>query len=256
MNNAQFLQTVAPQFVPIVDPVSWAVIDIETGDAPEEAIAKAIADWTPPGNVTKSETIQAKRIEAEMKIRDRAALLDQSPILCIVVRTDRGGMILSGMPDQAVTAADWTLYSCGNERDMLLTFRAWADQQCSPGTCIVGHNSIGFDLPKLRCAYSRHRLRCPNILAVSPDGEVLQPVSDTMRLFRQFSMQHRDGYASLADMCASLGVIQPKGEITGADVPRLHREGRYAEILTYCAGDVASTARCWLLMTHLSTELQ
>ena len=47
----------------------------------------------------------------------------------------------------------------------------------------------------------------------------------------------------------------PTQNLTGADCPRLHREGQTATVLTYCAVDVATTARAYPLLTATAPDL-
>ena len=56
-------------------------------------------------------------------------------------------------------------------------------------------------------------------------------------------------YVSLDAVARALGIPTPKQVISGEDVPRLHRDGMIAEIITYCAIDVATTESAYLLMT-------
>ncbi len=79
-------------------PARYVVLDLETSDAPEDAIQAAVSAWKAPSN-WKPETVVAKRAEAAEKIREKAALLDASPIVCVGVRCDREAVMFSGMTD-------------------------------------------------------------------------------------------------------------------------------------------------------------
>lgn len=232
-------------------PSRWLVLDIETGDANEESILSALGAWKPPSNIKDPDKVEARRLEAMEKIRERAALLDASPILCIAVQTDRTAIVVNGMDKAQHQICGWRYLAAGNERDMLIAIGSWLDLNTDQDTVIVGHNIRNFDLPKLRNAYLRHRLRLPSILVPRIiDGDQVSSVVDTASLFKAFSMEHRDDFCpSLETMAASMGITRPKGVISGADVPRLHREGRYAEICTYCCIDTACTASAYLLMS-------
>lgn len=226
----------------------FVVLDLETGNAPEDAIQNAINAWKAPSN-WKPETVEKNRAEAAEKIREKAALLDASPILCIGVRSDREAVMFSGMTDlnEPLTLPGWHVGEHGTERDMLEALGTWLDSSTNEETNLVGHNVRGFDLPKLRGAYVRHRLPLPACLR--PREGQGQPVTDTMTLFKAFSMEHRDEFAvSLDVVCTAFGIPRPKQVISGAEVPRLHRDGRLAEILTYCCIDVDATAEAYRLM--------
>ena len=86
-------------------PASFVVLDLETGDAPAEAVAAATAAWKGQSN-WKPETVEEKRAEAAKKIAKKAALLDASPILCTAIQTERDRSC--DMPTFA------TCYACRN----------------------------------------------------------------------------------------------------------------------------------------------
>lgn len=224
----------------------WIAFDIETGNAPEEAVDAAIANWKGAAN-WKPETIEAKRADAAAKIRDKAALLDASPIICIGARSDREAVMFSGM-GQIGEIQGWRTVCAPDEAGMLAQFRAWLDRVADPETVLAGHNVRGFDLPKLRGAYVRNRQPLPEALRPREMGPG-QPVTDTMMLFKHFSMEHRDSpFVGLDVVATAFGVPRPKQVISGADVPRLHAEGQGHIICLYCAIDVDVTAEVYRLM--------
>lgn len=238
-------------------PARWLVLDLETGNAPEPAIQAAIAAWKPPANIKDGDKIEARREEAAAKIRDKAALLDASPILCVALVTEAATWLVNGMDASAPAVEGWEVIGSGDERGLLLDLRDWLDRHTDTATVIGGHNVRGFDLPKLRAAYLRHRLRLPALLQPRLGSEPAPEVVDTMSLFKAFSMEHRDDYMiSLDTVADGLGIVHPKGVICGADVPRLHQAGEYAAILTYCAIDAATTAVAFQLMTGIGGGLQ
>lgn len=235
---------------------AFVVIDLETGDAPADAIAAVIARWKPPSN-WKPETIETKRKEFAESVIKKAALLDASPILCVALQTDRARLILNGMAESAPTIDGWPVVPCVNEKGLLITLRAWLDASTTPETLIVGHNIRNFDLPKLRHAYVRHGLRLPAILKPRIRDEATAETVDTATLFKAFSMEHRDDFcASLDTIAASFGIPRPKQHMSGADCPRLFQEGQIATVLTYCAVDVATTTRAYQLMTSTAPDIE
>lgn len=232
-------------------PARYLVIDTETGDASEEAVASALDGWKPPKN-WKAETVAAKKAELAEKASDKAALLDASPILCAAIKSESMAVVLNGMDETAPPVPGWLCLPCGDERHLLIALRTLLDNTAGECSQIVGHNVLGFDLPKIRNAYLRHRLRLPLAL-----GDQDQPVFDTMRQIRFFSMENSDErFVSLDTVARVLSIQQPKQVITGADCPRLYREGRIAEILTYCCLDVATTERAYRLMTGAAADLE
>ncbi|MDG4594201.1 MAG: hypothetical protein P9F75_00655 [Candidatus Contendobacter sp.] len=236
-------------FLAPLAPAAFVTIDLETGDAPAEAIAEAIAAWKAPSN-WKAETAELKRREYAEKIIEKAALLDASPILCIGMQTDNARMLFNGMDDSAPTIDGWPVVPCANERGLLIALRAWLDASATQETLIVGHNVRNFDLPKLRHAYIRHSLRLPQLLMARIGSERVAETVDTAALFKAFSMEHRDDFCpSLDTIAASFGIPRPKQHMIGADVPRLHKQGQIEAVLTYCAVDVATTTRAYQLMS-------
>lgn len=232
-------------------PAAWIVIDIETADAPEDAIQAAIDAWTPPANVRDPAKIADRRAEAEGRIRERAALLDAAPIICIAVRdAPTNARIFHAMGALNICLPGWAVDGYNNEAEMLQALQRYLDARVGPETILVGHNLRSFDLPKLRARYVHHRLPLPHCLRVVGRTDDGQPTADTMSLFRAYSVEHRDDYAvSLDTVAAAFGVPRPKEHVSGADVPRLYREGHYAEIVTYAAIDADVTAEIYRLMT-------
>ena len=242
--------------VSITAPASYLVLDVETGDAPEEAIASAMRNWRPPANVKDQDKIETRKAEAVVKIRERSALLDAAPLLCVGLQTNHSVLSFNGMNNQEYNIGGGHSIACGDEKGMLIKLRAWLDLQTDTNTVLVGHNVRGFDLPKLRAAFMRYKLRLPSVLAPRIIDEA-QSVVDTAQLFRSFSVEHRDDFCPGLDAtCAGLGVLQPKSFMSGAEVPRMHREGKYLEILTYNMIDVLATTRVYLLMTGQAKDLQ
>ena len=242
--------------VAIASATQYLVIDIETGNAPAESIENALNSWEPPKNYKDPAKIEEKRKADFDKILERGALLDASPILCIAVKTPNARLLINGMGG-VNSVEGWKVYDWQEERKMLYFLREWLNNNTNMDSIVVGHNVRGFDLPKLRNAYLRHRLKLPELLAITARPDEGPQVVDTAQLFKAFSMEHRNDFCpSISDMAQSLGLPMPKGVISGADVPRLHAAGRYQEILTYCAIDDVTTEAAYLLMTGQSGELQ
>jgi hypothetical protein len=234
----------------------FLALDIETGNAPIEAVEQAIENLKPPANIKDPEKIAAKMAEMAQKRAERAALLDASPILCIACRTDTGGFLFDGMNAPPFDVANWELITSENEKTMLQAFRTWADSMITPDTIIAGHNLIGFDLPKIRNAYIRHRLQLPLFLGLALRNENSAEIIDTMKIAKSFSMQHRDNlFISLDTLADILNIERPKQAMTGAQVPAAHERGEYAPILIYCCIDTETTAQAAQLMLGISPVL-
>lgn len=235
--------------------MNWICLDIETANAPEGAIIEAMAAWRPPGNCTKADTIEQKRQEAEARYREKAALLDASPVICLAMQLSDGPSILFHSFRKQYSVPGWLECASPDERTMLLVIREYLNAQGGDPSA-VGHNIRGFDLPKLRQAFIRHRLRLPKLFRIRADDEPPLKTADTMHMIRFFSMELRDEkFISLDQVAMVLGIEQPKKLVSGSMVPSLYRDERYQEILTYCAIDAATTARAFALMTNQAPDL-
>jgi len=238
---------------------------------------QAIANWKAPSNFKDSvkiaerrqsfiESVETERLaaiekiverqtEVVTRIRDRSALLDSAPILCIGMQTEVGVISFNGMNEGDCDINGVRVVSCGDERSMLIAVREWAEYYTSPDTVIVGHNIKGFDLPKIRNAYMRHKLILPAVFAPRIAGES-QSVVDTASLFRSFSVEHKDDFCpSLSAMCSTLDIPLPKSVVSGSEVPSMHSEGKYHDILIYNVIDVMATTRAYLLMSGQANDL-
>ena len=237
----------------------------------------AVRSWVAPSNIKDStkieerrqaaiekieatkrynlEALAERRLEAIERIRSRSALSDAAPIICVGIQTPYHSIEFNGMDTNDYDIGGTHAVSCGNELDMLFAMRDWLDIHTGPDTVIVGQNVRGFDLPKLRNAYLRNRLRLPDILVPNGLNNETQ-VIDTAKLFRFYSTEHRDDFCpSLDVICSGLGIPKPKSVISGTEVPRLHSEGRYEEILIYNAIDREATTLAYLLMSGQSQDL-
>ncbi len=251
-------QAAQPVSIAINPVASYCVLDIETGHASQDVIDAAVGRWKPAPNVTKPETIEAQRKKAAVKIAEKSALLDGSPIICVVAAMPYRATLFNGADgkDYQIPGAGFAeMMACADsginlERNMLIALRHWAAAVLSAETILVGHNLIGFDLPRLRAAYLRHRLLMPQFLnPIRAEGP--QPVFDTMREFPRYFTADRHGekFISLAEVADRLGIPQAKEIVSGADVPDLHAAGKIKEILTYCLVDVLATRAIYLLLS-------
>lgn len=231
-------------------------LDIETGNAPIESVEAAIENLTAPKNLKDPEKIAAKLSEMKAKRAERAALLDDSPILCIAVRTDFNAVIFDSMNATDVDITNWQAIHAPDEKTMLQAFRMWADDAVTPDTVISGHNCKAFDLPKIRNAFIRHRLKLPLFLTPALRNEASCEVIDTMNLAKAFTMQHRfNDFISLDTLADILKIERPKQAMSGADVPAAYERGEIAPILIYCAIDTETTAQAAQLMLGISPVL-
>jgi hypothetical protein len=240
-----------------VSPAQIVVLDIETGHADEATVKAAIDRWSPPGNMKDEEKIEAKRAEAAQRIRERSALLDGAPVICVAVRTEKVSRVFNGLNRRSYDLKHAQVVPAGSEKAMLLAFREWLDAATTETTALVGFNLKAFDLPRLRAAYVRHRLRLPRILAPRLFDEERQPVVDVMRLFLRFYSSERNGdlMVSLDEVAERLGLPQHKHLVDGAQIPNLAAAGKIKEVLLYNSIDADATMAAYLLLAGVDREM-
>lgn len=232
-------------------------LDIETMSASEEAINQELELWKPPSN-WKPETIEKNREEHAQKVREKSALLDSAPIASIALADAEGDIVVfhqlrmdSGMQDGFFSDHSKT------EREMLIAFREWANQCTDENTVIVGFN-IGFDLPHLRLAYTRHNLKLPALLIPRSNN----PVFDVMYLFTKYFTSKDTLFISLDEVAKRLGLDTDGKQLSGADVPKHIQQGfeddnavhLHTDVITYNAIDVLLTMRAFLICTGQSGD--
>jgi len=233
------------QGVTSLSPARYVIIDIETGNPSQEYIDNKVANWKPPKNCKLPETIEAKRLEAPAKIKQKGALLDGAPVICCCCKTNDYAFAFSGMSDEVAQIPGWVAVPGSDEITLLKNLQLWLDSVADEGSTLVGHNFKSFDKPKLRNRYIANRLQLPHVLRLGGNNTI-----DTMKIGSHFSVERfNDQYISLDDLCEILGVEKAKQVVSGADVPGMHERQQYNEILMYCCIDVMATEQCFLLMT-------
>ena len=234
------------------------------------AINFLVAQWQPPKSVTKQETIDAKREEYRESLtskaenlREKSALFDEAPIVCIGACGFEGLVVFDAMRTGGpVVENGVAVIKCGSERDMLVKFRDWLDIQAAPpsdttaGTALIGFNILGFDLPKLRGRYMKHGLKPPLALRTG-DGEKLNTVIDIMKTFLNFCTVDFRSRKMIAfeKVLDHLGLPNYKKGVNGAQVPEMHKKKRFAEIVRYNAIDVHGEFAAWALMSGQGQSL-
>jgi predicted 3'-5' exonuclease similar to PolB exonuclease domain len=250
---------VSPDFplgaVPLATPgwymPDFLVLDIETGEASEQEIEAACRRYRPPSNIKDPFKIKDNVEAAHKKIREKSALLDAAPILCMSARAGQEGLIFNGMDAQLHQVPGFNVLSSGSEAAMLTRIREYLDAATSPETVMVGFNILHFDLPKLRFAYLRHRLPLPKILLPHSADEARPPV-DLMRLFLKHFTSELAGdlFVTLDEVTDRLGLPQYKDRVSGSEIPAMAKAGRVQEVLAYSALDCLATWQSYFLMTN------
>jgi hypothetical protein len=227
--------------------VQTICLDIETCHAEDSVIAMELSTWKPPANYKTTEAITKARMEAEIRIREKSALLDAAPVACIGLCDLQGDVVVFhwlGVPH----GSTGELFSnkSDSERDMLISFREWANACTDINTEIVGFN-LGFDLPHLRLAYTRHNLRLPALL-IPRAGNVIH---DVMFLFTRYFSSKDTPFISLSAVATRLGLSEGK-QLSGADVPDYIATGdhqKHHDVVIYNGLDVLLTMRAYLILT-------
>lgn len=194
------------------------VFDIET--APIEDAADYVQTVSAPDNYKKPEAIAAYIADAKAKQLERAALdID----LCRVVAI---GFQIEGREPCSLTVENEP------EEDILNYF--WSNVGRRH---LVGFNCLGFDLPVLmrRAQYLGDHVRRP---AMSLDRYKHPGVSDLQMVL---SFNGAKTFRSLSFYCKRFGIHVPDA-ITGADIGSAVSEGRWDDVRTHVAADVAKTA--------------
>lgn len=216
-------------------------LDIETLPTDRNDVREYIAAGvTPPGNISKAETI------AKWNEESRPAAIEEA-----VARTGLDGSF------GRVCVIGWaynegdvrTAMNADNEGALLHYFAeelADIPQNEHFSTCVVGHNVSAFDLRFLVQRFTVHGIRPPLVIHRASQAKPweLDKVFDTMVQWAGVGNR-----VSLEKLCLALGIPNPKSDITGATVAAAVAAGRIADVAAYCAGDVEACRAAHLRMT-------
>lgn len=206
-------------------------LDIETIPTQSAMIRQKIADTvTPPGNISKAETIAAWESDKKPAlVKDAIAktALDGAygQICCI-------GWAFNADPADAITAQDI------GERDLIESFLGSVEgyvQRChGRSPTIVGHNVVSFDIRFIWQRAIVLGIRMPGWFPRDPKPWG-QETFDTMTAFAGVR-----GMVGLEKLCEALG-IDGKGDTDGSMIGDLWAAGEIERIREYCKGDVERT---------------
>jgi hypothetical protein len=235
----------------IPDPYGYLCLDLETADAsPDEVEAWARREWSPSPS-WKAETIGTRWLEALAKKKERAALLDSSPIICVGLRSDTELRCLHCMQQHPPRQEHGGLVEgFADLPSLLIALRNVLDALCGPDTVICGHNIIHFDMAKLRWAYVHEGVHIPDALLSRE-----QPVFDTMREYHRYSLDGEQ-MVSLDGALERFGLPSHKAVADGSKVPELYRTGQYGTIVQYQLLDVLAESQLYLRMTGQAEGLR
>jgi len=226
----------------------YVVLDIETvAGCPDDAEAAFLRVFCPNPN-WKAATIGERYLDALQQRRERLALLDSSPLITVALATDTDCRILHWLPVESSALYGVPLERYSSERMMLARLRDYLES-CSDTTLFVGHNIVGFDLPRLRLRYLTNGLRIPR-----PLTNTHQPVYDTMLVWTDLFSIEGAKFISLHDCLEIARLPSHKTIVSGADVQRLYDAGEYLTLLLYAILDVLAERALFLCMTGQSDD--
>ena len=205
---------------------NYLYLDIETIPATEaEIIAEIEASITPPGNISKAETIAAW--EAEKKpalVKEAIAKTSfdgaRGKVCCI-------GWAWDDDPEPSHATVGFTT---SGEAEALRAF-ATTVRPSNERPVIVGHFVAGFDIRFLWQRAFVLGVKMPAWFPRDPKPWSAE-VHDTMAMWAG----SRDTI-SLDNLCKALG-LPGKRNITGADVAGMWERGEFSDIAAYCQQDV------------------
>lgn len=225
----------------------WMCLDIETTNSrPEEVEAWARREWSPDPK-WKPLTIGNRFIKALEDKKEKAALLNESPIACIGLRSDTELRCLHAMHKHEPRQEHGALVEGFEDSpSLLVALRNVINSLCSPDTVFVGHNIKGFDLPKLRWAYVHHGVRMPDAIM-----DYSQPIFDSMTEWKKFSFGTGDKkiFISLDELLDRFKLESHKGLVDGSMIPGLIESGEYDQVIQYQLLDVLAESNLFLKMT-------
>ena len=217
-------------------------IDIETVPAQDPAVrAELAASITPPGNISKAETIAAwerdkKPLEVEQAWR-RTSFDGAVGHIAVI------GYAIDDLPPVTLFSQDWL----HDERQLLARFYSIISENChgqSSRPVFVGHNLHAFDL-----RFMWHR---SVVLGVKPAHQVPfkakawdERIFDTML---EWSGGDKTRNISQDRLCRALG-FPGKGDMDGSKVWDYVADGRIDEVAAYCARDVEAVRQIHRRMT-------
>lgn len=212
-------------------------LDIETLPTEDTEIISSIAEGiTPPGNVSKAETIAAWE-------KDKKPTLVKEAVLKTSFDGTYGRILCIGW---AVGDED-PHFLIGDEKEIFAGFMGvLANQHLNNETVFVGHNIHGFDLRFLwqRCVINGVKMN-PVLKAACKAKAWDACIGDTMLMWHP----DRDRRISLDRLCKALGVKTSKGDMDGSKVYETYLAGDLKKIGEYCREDVRAVRECYQRMT-------
>lgn len=208
--------------------MSVVFLDIETIPSQEGWLSDWVAETIkPPKNITKAETIAKWQEDKDAKVADKVASMAFDGIGCHVVA------ICAAIDGGEVEK--FYIDNVANERLGLEKFYEFLrdnDVTNMKANTFVGHNVLGFDLKILRQRSMLLGIQIPTIISIAAQSKAWDTyVFDTM-----LRWDARE-YTKLELLAKAFG-IECKTGMSGADVYPAWKDGKFQEIVDYCAEDV------------------
>lgn len=227
---------------------SYCVIDIETGNAPEEQVRKWFeATWKPRSNYKDAKVIEKARAEAWESAREKASLMPDSPIIAIASKSEGELRCLHCMREQEpmvrqIGNCHGLVQGFRDEAAMLAAMCGLFAEKVDSETVLAGFNVKWFDFPKIRLALARRKMALPEAL-LNPE----QAVYDNMEKYCRLYSGERDVFANCAEVSTALGIEPHK--VSGAVVPQLYAAGEIEAVCDKALLDVLEEEQQFLRMT-------
>ncbi len=219
-------------------------LDIETLPSECEVMRAAVAaEITPPGNMSKADTIAAWEAEKKPALVDQAMRKTSfdgtyGRILCI------GWAVDDGEPEAFIGDEDNVLFGFFERLREALSVTNHG-RQVDADPVFVGHNLSGFDLRFIWQRAVLHKIRPPHAILNACKAKPWDKcIADTMLMWNP----DRERRISLDKLCKALGVETSKGDMDGSKVYDEYKAGNLDKISAYCKADVAATRECYRRM--------
>ena len=197
-------------------------------------LKKDTAEWEKI--VEKADKAEKSLAEKKVEWLEKAALKNSARVLCACFVEGKRVKAFTWMPGtegdrQTLLSANIDLYASESEEAMLKSIVDYLDMT-EPIAMLAGHNSYGFDLPKLRQRMARYGIDKPYCLYPGTDTKSL----DTMHEYCKYYAMGRDIFASLREVANTFQLDSSKVG-SGSEVEQLYNAGEYVTIIAYCAFD-------------------
>jgi predicted PolB exonuclease-like 3'-5' exonuclease len=222
------------------------VLDLETIPTDRADVRDYIAaSVTPPGNISKAETI------AKWNEESRPAAIEEA-----VAKTGLDGSF------GRVCVIGWAIddgepMTVANADDEGYVLREFAMRLVVPlserhTTTVIGHNVSSFDLRFLTQRFIVNGIKPPMVIARAARAK---PWEDQIVFDTMVQWAGVGGRVSLDKLCLALSIPSPKGELDGSKVWQFVQDGRIAEVADYCKRDVEAARAIWRRMTFATAPV-